>query len=241
MKTYHGQRTARGCEVTVDGRPLPMRSDLSGNATPPFDWGYVGTGQLSLALLSDLLGNDQKAKAMSEVFEAKVVAELPLNSWTMTEHALATALAPLVGVEGARADDGQPVVTGGVTFGDMPVNESDLLLTAIRAEDTAANAAMTSEGGHANVEMLASDGAVDAARRTADEAVGAAIRASGAAVAAQAARDVARRHDAPVDEAISTANRAVDHVAYSADRAADKAVIVARAATAEAKGSHDEK
>ena len=37
MRTYHGQRTARGCEVTVDGRPLRMRSDLSGNATTAFD------------------------------------------------------------------------------------------------------------------------------------------------------------------------------------------------------------
>jgi len=151
MKTYHGQRTARGCEVTVDGKPLPMRSNLSGNATTPFDWGYVGTGQLSLALLSDFFGSDQKAKAMSEVFEAKVVAELPLNSWTMTEDALATALAPLVGVDGARADDEEPVATDGVTFGDMLAKNSDLLPTALRAEDAAANAAMMSEGGHADL------------------------------------------------------------------------------------------
>jgi len=52
MKIYHGERTARGCEVTVDGRPLQMRSDLTGNATTAFDWGYIGTGQLSVALLS---------------------------------------------------------------------------------------------------------------------------------------------------------------------------------------------
>ncbi len=240
MKTYHGQRTARGCEVTVDGKPLPMRSNLSGNATTPFDWGYVGTGQLSLALLSDFFGSDQKAKAMSEVFEAKVVAELPLNSWTMTEDALATALAPLVGVDGARADDDQPVATDGVTVGDMPVRESDQLLTALRAEDAAANTAMTSEGGHASVPVFASN-LVEDARHTADDAVGAAIRASGAAVAAQAVREVARRHDAPADEAISTASRAVDHAAYSADRAADEAVTVACAATAEAKRSRDEK
>ena len=28
MKFYRGERTARGCEVTVDGRPLQKRSDM---------------------------------------------------------------------------------------------------------------------------------------------------------------------------------------------------------------------
>ena len=56
MRIYHGERTERGCEMTVDGRPLRLRSDLSGNATTAFDWGYIGSGQLSLALLSDFLG-----------------------------------------------------------------------------------------------------------------------------------------------------------------------------------------
>jgi hypothetical protein len=149
MKTYHGERTERGCEVTVDGKPLQLRSDLSGNATTAFDWGYVGTGQLSLAILSDLLGSDQKAKAMSEVFEEKVIAELPLNSWTMTEYALAAALAPLVGVDGARADDEETDATAGAAFGDMPVKSSDLLPATLKAEDAAAAASMVSEGGPA--------------------------------------------------------------------------------------------
>ena len=47
MKTYHGDRTQQGCVVTVDGKPLLPRSDLSGNATTAFDWGYAGGGQLS--------------------------------------------------------------------------------------------------------------------------------------------------------------------------------------------------
>src|SRR4030095_11549103 len=113
MKTYHGQRTQRGCEVTVDGKPLQMRSNLSGNATTAFDWGYVGTGQLAVALLADLLGNDAKAKALSAAFENAVVANLPHESWTMTEYALATALAPLVGVDGARANDAPGEATAG--------------------------------------------------------------------------------------------------------------------------------
>jgi hypothetical protein len=41
-----------------------MRSDLSGNATTAFDWGLIGSGQLSLSLLSEFFGNDRKAKAL---------------------------------------------------------------------------------------------------------------------------------------------------------------------------------
>ena len=118
MKTYHGNRTERGCEVTVDGEPLPHRSDLSGNATSAFDWGFVGTGQLSVALLSDFLGDDPKAKAMCDAFEKKVVAQLPHRSWTLTGQNLTDALAPLVEASEDlfRKDD----EATGAAFGDMP-------------------------------------------------------------------------------------------------------------------------
>ena len=75
MKTYQGQRTERGCVVTVDGEPLQnYGSILSGNATTAFDWGYIGCGQLSVAALSDLLGNDCQGKGHVEAFENAVVA-----------------------------------------------------------------------------------------------------------------------------------------------------------------------
>src|SRR5579859_3090224 len=141
MKTYHGERTTHGCEVTVDLRPLRMRSDLSGNATTPFDWGYVGSGQLALALLADYFGNDVKAKAMAEVFEKHVIATLP-EVWTLTNYAIAEALAPLVGVDGARADELEADGHAGAAFGDMPVAGT------LRAEDAAAAGSMVSEGGH---------------------------------------------------------------------------------------------
>jgi Family of unknown function (DUF6166) len=121
MRTYHGERTKQGCVVTVDGRPLRMRSDLSGNATTAFDWGYIGGCQLSLALLSDFFGSDPKAMAMAEVFEQQVIARLPVNSWTLTDAAFRAALAPLVGVDGARADDLETDGDAGAAFGDMPV------------------------------------------------------------------------------------------------------------------------
>jgi hypothetical protein len=259
MKTYRGERTERGCEVTVDGKPLRMRSDLSGNATTAFDWGYVGTGQLSLALLSDLLGSDRKAKAMSDVFEEKVIAELPPNSWTMTEYALATALAPLVGVDGARADDHAADATAGAAFGDTPVESSDPLPTTLKAEDAAANTSMVSEGGHlvgagdmpiaTSIKMkspncrAASEAgsvvnnaeAINAANRTAEEAIGAANRASDAAAVAKAAHQAAHAGDTPADEAMSTANRAADHKAYAANRAADETAALARKSVDEVK------
>jgi hypothetical protein len=129
MRTYHGERTERGCEVTVDGRPLRMRSDLSGNATTAFDWGYVGGGQLSLALLSDLLGDDRRAEALAPEFEQEVIANLPHNSWTLTDRDLAAAVAPLAGAEGdaagARAGGGDG--GAGAAFGDMPVHTADLV------------------------------------------------------------------------------------------------------------------
>src|SRR5690349_11806726 len=105
MKTYHGERTDQGCRVTVDGEPLGVCSNLSGNATAAFDWGYVGSGQLSVALLSDLLGDDLKARAMSETFEREVVANLPRDGWALSEYDLATALGRLTGADGCRAYD----------------------------------------------------------------------------------------------------------------------------------------
>ena len=146
MRTYHGERTEHGCTVTVDGRPLRIRSDLSGNATTPFDWGYIGGGQLSLALLSDFFHSDVKARAMSEVFEQQVIAVLPVDSWTLTDYALTTALAPLVGVDGARADDVEADGDAGAAFGDMPVSGTDFVRT-LKAEDATAAGVMVSEGG----------------------------------------------------------------------------------------------
>ena len=146
MRTYHGERTNSGCVVTVDGLPLHVRSDLSGNATTAFDWGYIGGGQLSLSLLADFFHCDKKAKAMAETFEKHVLAELPMDSWSLTDYALTTALAPLIGEEGARSDDAETEDHTGAAFGDMPVSETDFVQN-LKAEDASAARAMASEGG----------------------------------------------------------------------------------------------
>ena len=100
VRTYHGERTERGCVVTVDGRPLRPRPDLSGpesasgSGTTAFEWGDAGGVQLSLALLADFLGDDARARGLYEAFEREVVDHLPHDSWTLTDHEVAIALAP---------------------------------------------------------------------------------------------------------------------------------------------------
>ena len=131
MKVYHGERTEHGCVVTVDGKQLRPCSDLSGNATTAFDWGYIGGGQLALALLHDLLGDDRRAKALYPSFEEKVVAELPNDHWTLTEADLATAVARVV--DGARRSDcPSNEARAAKTVGDMPVLTASLVPAARR-------------------------------------------------------------------------------------------------------------
>ena len=134
MRTYHGERTRQGCTVTVDGRPLRVRSDLSGNATTAFDWGFAGSGQLSLALLSDFLGDDRRAEALAPAFEQEVVANLPRDSWTLHDPELAAAVAPLASVGGETKDvwSGVGEEGDGAAFGDMPVDTA-ALVPAMRA------------------------------------------------------------------------------------------------------------
>src|SRR5687767_13527623 len=132
MRTYHGERTEAGCEVTVDGWPLRMRSDLSGSATTAYDWGYAGAGQLSLALLADFLRNDdRRAKALAPAFENVVVANLAHDSWTLTDDDLAAAVAPLASSgAGGRDGGGDGGGDAGAAFGDMPIRTADLVRPA---------------------------------------------------------------------------------------------------------------
>ena len=106
LRTYRGQRSEFGCEVTVDGRPLRLRSDLTGASTTTFEWGQNGNRQLALALLSDLLGDDEKAKRLCGVFEREVVGRLPHESWTMSDSALVAALGSVDGRQLHPSDNG---------------------------------------------------------------------------------------------------------------------------------------
>jgi len=93
VKVYQGERTEFGCQVTVDGMALPLRSDLSADRTTTLEWGGTAGWQLSLALLADLLGNDRQALQFCETFNQTFVTHLPRDRWTLTDDDLARALA----------------------------------------------------------------------------------------------------------------------------------------------------
>ena len=93
MKVYEGGRSLDGAVVTVDGRPLNPRFDLKRFSAMGFEWTYEGDGprQLALALLSDHLGDDQKALALTETFMREVVSVLD-NAWHLTSEEIDAAL-----------------------------------------------------------------------------------------------------------------------------------------------------
>jgi hypothetical protein len=100
MKTYTGYRqpsdkgTVSPAQVTVheDGqasRPLALRHDLRRHSEE-FNWGYGGSGpaQLALALVADVLGDDEQAQDVYQRVKFKLVGHLPPDGWTITEEQL---------------------------------------------------------------------------------------------------------------------------------------------------------
>ena len=96
MKTYEGTRNLSGAVVTVDGTPLSPRYDLKKLSRTGFEWTYEGAGpaQLSLAILADHLGDDERALRLHERFMREVVANLA-NSWRLTSAEIDAALSEL--------------------------------------------------------------------------------------------------------------------------------------------------
>lgn len=101
MKHYRGKRLAINGRVNpscdsvvtvVDGantKPLPWRLDLYNHSPTGLNWGYGGSGpaQLALALLADVLNNDELAVRLHQDFKFSVVANLG-DSWTLDEAAI---------------------------------------------------------------------------------------------------------------------------------------------------------
>ncbi|MFC4350991.1 DUF6166 domain-containing protein [Fodinicurvata halophila] len=85
MKTYLGQRTMDGPQVTVDGQPLDPRFDLKTLSEEGFEWTYEGDApaQLALAILADHFQDDRKALEHYDSFMRKAVANFN-NDWEMT-------------------------------------------------------------------------------------------------------------------------------------------------------------
>lgn len=78
---------AEGRVVVRDGeqsRPLDLRLDLDRDGQGRFTWGPENTGnRLAVALLSDAIGDDQKAVSLADAFTERVIGMLPAR-WTMS-------------------------------------------------------------------------------------------------------------------------------------------------------------
>ncbi|MGM0561420.1 MAG: DUF6166 domain-containing protein [Pseudomonadota bacterium] len=94
MKTYLGQRTMDGPQVTVDGNPLDPRFDLKALSEEGFEWTYEGEApaQLALAILADHFQDDRKALEHYDSFMRKAVANFN-NDWEMTSQDIDNLLA----------------------------------------------------------------------------------------------------------------------------------------------------
>jgi hypothetical protein len=98
MKVYHGRRTEHGCAVDVeDGEDvysLHPRYDLRNHSPDGFEWGYGGSGpaQLALALVADVLGDDDRAQTIYQKLKFKLIGGLPHDGWVLTESRIRSAI-----------------------------------------------------------------------------------------------------------------------------------------------------
>lgn len=108
MKSYHGTRTAQGCEVVVEengvSRSLDPRIDLRNHSPTGFEWGYAGSGpaQLALALAADALGDDERARDVYQRLKFRLVGGLPKEDWTLTEDRIRSAVEAIEQEQGQR-------------------------------------------------------------------------------------------------------------------------------------------
>jgi len=98
MKFYHGTQTEHGPAVVVEERgecrALDPRHNLRNHSPTGFQWGYSGSGpaQLALALVADVLGDDERAQQIYQRFKFKLVGRLPDEGWTLSENRIREAI-----------------------------------------------------------------------------------------------------------------------------------------------------
>ena len=109
MRYYVGERTPDGCQVAVldtekpdHARLLNPRYDLRNHSPDGFEFGFAGSGpsQLSLALLADALGDDERARANYQAFKFKVVGRLTGDVFKLTEEDIRQKVAELEAEKG---------------------------------------------------------------------------------------------------------------------------------------------
>ena len=103
-KTYIGERTPDGCQVVVidsakpdEANLLNPRYDLRNHSPDGYNFGYSGSGpaQLSLALLADALGDDDRAQRHYQSFKMKVIGRLQGDRFELTEDEIKATVARL--------------------------------------------------------------------------------------------------------------------------------------------------
>ncbi len=76
-------------------RALDPRLDLRNHSPTGLEWGYSGSGpaQLALAILADLLNDDELANSLHQKFKFQVISGLPKHSWELTSEVVRQFLA----------------------------------------------------------------------------------------------------------------------------------------------------
>jgi hypothetical protein len=102
-KTYRGERTIDGLQVSVDGAPLSLRTEARTLSRNGFEWGYEGAepAQLAFAILADHWGDDGRALRHHDAFMRTVVANFS-NEWEMTDADIDAALAAIAPAASVR-------------------------------------------------------------------------------------------------------------------------------------------
>ncbi|WP_020476405.1 DUF6166 domain-containing protein [Zavarzinella formosa] len=104
MRHYVGDRNPDGCEVMVTdltheggGYPLDPRNDLRNYSPDGFEFGYSGSGpsQLALAILADVLEDDNLAVKLHIDFKNKVISRLEGNTFSLFKEDVQPAIAQL--------------------------------------------------------------------------------------------------------------------------------------------------
>jgi hypothetical protein len=101
-KIYQGDRTIDGLSVTVDGQPLPQRTDIKTISENGFEWSYEGEApaQLALAILANHTGSPERALRLYEPFMKHIVANFN-NEWEMTSGDVEDAVRALETIRAA--------------------------------------------------------------------------------------------------------------------------------------------
>jgi len=97
---------------SAQGSKLDPRFDLRRHSPTGFAWGYGGSGpaQLSLAILADFFGNDERALRLYQDFKFRVIARLPQSErWILRDEEIAEEVARIEQERGWtwRGDAGQ--------------------------------------------------------------------------------------------------------------------------------------